>query len=111
MDAWEGWFELASARRVDGLAGPQLLGISEITAWLEMNGIAGQDRRLELYRLITLLDADWLTRHREVRELNRRHDDKAPGTGDRRPERATKALGQASERKERGRGGTFGGVR
>ena len=59
IEAWQAFQELNQSRQVGLSANPIL--VSEIKAWLELHNINDLDERLELHKLIRILDQTWLS--------------------------------------------------
>jgi hypothetical protein len=59
---YEGFFQLCGSRPITMSGGFAPVPVSEICAWLELNGIHDLDDRTTFLRLIQALDAAWLKR-------------------------------------------------
>ncbi len=67
---FEAFSVLARTRKVDGMTGPQPIGVLEIDAYARLRGLDGDDAE-ELLELVLALDAQYLERVAESREKSR----------------------------------------
>jgi hypothetical protein len=64
-------FQSLSAARSNGFSGAEPIAISEIVAYLNLEGVTDPQERRRFLNLVQLLDSEWMKFHRERAEAAR----------------------------------------